>query len=33
MNEIPIGAYTYSDSYLKQLRKAELIEHYRRVDS
>ena len=32
MGKVPVGAYTYSDSYLKQLRKAELIEYYRRVE-
>jgi hypothetical protein len=32
MGKVPVGAYTYSDSYLKQLRKVELIEHYRRVE-
>lgn len=32
MDKVPAGAYTYSDSYLKQLRKAELIEYYRRVE-
>lgn len=32
MDKVPTGAYTYSDSCLKQLRKAELIEYYRRVE-
>lgn len=29
MSEIPFGAYTYSDSYLRKLKKNELIEYYR----
>lgn len=32
MDKVPSGAYTYSDSYLKQLRKDELIKSYRRVE-
>ena len=32
MSNIPIGAYTFSDSYLRRLRKDELIEHYRTLE-
>lgn len=32
MNDIPIGAYTFSDSYLRKLKKDELIEHYRTLE-
>lgn len=32
MNNIPIGAYTFSDSYLRKLKKDELIEHYRTLE-
>ena len=32
MSDIPIGAYTFSDSYLKNLKKVELIEHYRTLE-
>lgn len=33
MSDVPIGAYTYSDSYLRHLRKDELIEHYRTLEN
>ena len=32
MSNIPIGAYTFSDSYLRRLKKDELIEHYRTLE-
>ena len=32
MNNIPIGAYTFSDSYLRKLKKDDLIEHYRTLE-
>lgn len=32
MSDIPIGAYTFSDSYLRKLKKDELIEHYRTLE-
>ena len=32
MSEIPFGAYTYSDSYLRKLKKNELIEYYRTLE-
>lgn len=32
MSNIPIGAYTFSDSYLRKLKKNELIEHYRTLE-
>lgn len=32
MSNIPVGAYTFSDSYLRRLKKDELIEHYRTLE-
>ena len=32
MNNSPIGAYTFSDSYLRKLKKDDLIEHYRTLE-
>lgn len=32
MSDIPIGAYTFSDSYLRKLKKDDLIEHYRTLE-
>lgn len=32
MSNIPVGAYTFSDSYLMRLKKDELIEHYRTLE-
>lgn len=32
MSNIPVGAYTFSDSYLRKLKKNELIEHYRTLE-
>ena len=32
MINIPVGAYTFSDSYLMRLKKDELIEHYRTLE-
>ena len=33
MSDVPIGAYTYSDSYLRHLRKDELIDYYRTLEN
>ena len=32
MSNIPVGAYTFSDSYLRRLKKDDLIEHYRTLE-
>lgn len=32
MSDVPIGAYTFSDSYLRKLKKDELIEYYRTLE-
>lgn len=32
MSNITVGAYTFSDSYLRRLKKDELIEHYRTLE-
>ena len=32
MSDVPIGAYTFSDSYLRKLKKDDLIEHYRTLE-
>ena len=32
MSDVPIGAYTFSDSYLRKLKKDDLIEYYRTLE-